>query len=96
MYTSPTRIRRAGPKVSSSCAQTEPELAGLAEKVTWCCSSRGTRSLPAKVGRSVTKWVDEVFVPGSVTGLRVSPLIESPWLVMLTTFPLSTCWRKAL
>jgi hypothetical protein len=88
----PTTSSSGGMIVKSSVSQNGVWFTGWAVTVTLCCSSSGSRSLSANAGRTVMKWVALSVLEGDApTGFLVTPMIDSPVLVTLTTL-LATTW----
>src|SRR5260370_13105053 len=86
-----------GPKLRRSCSQNgSGGFSGLAVMVTPCCSSSVSRLSLANDGCCVVKWVALVPVPGSATGVLVTPVMASPVVVTVTTLSSVTCSLKTL
>src|SRR5258708_3754462 len=86
-----------GPKLRRSCSQNgSGGFSGLALMVTPCCSSSVSRLSLANDGCCVVEWGAVVPVPGSATGVFVTPLMASPVVVTVTTLSSVTCSLKTL
>src|SRR5260370_3224201 len=86
-----------GRKLRRRCAENgRGGFSGLALMVTPCCSSSVSRLSLANDGCCVVKWVALVPVPGSATGVLVTPLMASPVVVTVTTLSSVTCSLKTL
>ena len=90
-------MRRVGPKLKRSCSQNgSGGFSGFALIVTPCCSSSVSRPSLANDGCCVVKCVAFVPVPGSATGVLVTPVMASPVVVTVTTLSAVTWSLKTL
>ena len=91
----PPMSRMAGPKVKSRVTSGEGVWSGdSALMVTLCCTSRASRPVPTKLGSSVVKSTELSVADGACTGLRATPWMVGPVLVMLLTLSAVTWLRK--